>query len=63
MPSLSCFDCKTELKSKPEQLESGDWIANCPTCGVTNKLTPHATEPDQFSVSGMIINFRRDKKG
>jgi len=49
------------LKSEPKQLQSGDWIADCQTCGVTNKLTPHATEPDQFSVTGMIINFRRDK--
>ena len=62
MSNMSCFDCKTELQSKPEQTKSGDWIADCPTCGVTNKLTPHATEPDQFLVSGMIVNYRRDDK-
>jgi len=59
--NLSCFDCKAALKSEPELLQSGDWIVNCQTCGVINKLTPHATEPNQFWVTGMIINFRRDK--
>jgi len=58
---MLCFDCQSELKSQPEQTQSGDWTAKCQTCGVTNKLTPHATEPNQFLVSGMIINFRRDE--
>jgi len=48
------------LKSEPEQLRNGDWIAHCDTCGVTNKLTRDDALPDQFAVSGMIINFKRD---
>jgi len=54
------LDCKNALKSEPEQLQNGDWVAHCDTRGVTNKLTGDDALPDQFAVSGMIINFKRD---
>jgi len=60
LPDLLCFDCKTALKAEREQLQNGEWITHCKTCGVTNKLTRDDSLPDQFSVSGMIINFKRD---
>jgi len=60
VPPLPCFDCKNALRSEPEQLQNGDWIAHCDTCGVTNKLTRDDALPDKFLVSGMIINFKRD---
>ena len=59
---ISCFDCKKELKSEPKQLRSGEWVAQCDICGVTNKLTQHADAPDKFTVTGMILNYRREKK-
>ena len=58
--SPNVLDCKNALKSEPEQLQNGDWVAHCDTRGVTNKLTGDDALPDQFAVSGMIINFKRD---
>ena len=56
---MECYGCSQELKSKPEQLRSGQWVVQCLSCGLTNKLMQHA-EGNQFSVSGAMVVVKRD---
>ena len=56
---MECYGCSQELKAKPQQLGSGQWIAHCVSCGLTNKLTQHA-EGDRFFVSGAMVVVKRD---
>ena len=59
---MKCFGCDQSLDSTPQQLQSGQWVAECAACGITNKLEKHAEVPDQFSVSGAFISIQRDIK-
>jgi len=56
---MECYGCGQELKAKPEQLRSGQWVAHCVSCGLTNKLTQHA-DGDRFFVSGAMVVVKRD---
>jgi uncharacterized Zn finger protein len=56
---MECYGCSQELKAKPEQLRSGQWVAHCVSCGLTNKLTQHA-DGDRFFVSGAMVVVKRD---
>jgi len=49
--------------AQPEQLRSGQWVAHCVSCGLTNKLTQHA-DGDRFFVSGaMVVVARASSSG
>ena len=59
---MKCFGCNQSLDSTPQQMQTGQWVAQCPACGITNKLEKNADVPDRFSVSGAFISVQRDSK-
>jgi hypothetical protein len=60
--NMNCFGCNQSLDSTPQQLQSGQWVAQCAACGITNKLEKDAEVQDRFSVSGALISVQRDGK-
>ena len=59
---MNCFGCSQALGTKPKQLQSGQWVADCDACGITNKLVQDTDNPDRFSVSGALVSILRDGK-
>jgi hypothetical protein len=58
--AMNCFGCSQPVGTTPKQLHSGHWVADCATCGLTNKLLQDADHPQRFSVVGALIPVRRD---
>jgi uncharacterized Zn finger protein len=56
---MNCYGCSQELTAKPAQLRSGQWVAHCVSCGLTNKLAQHV-DGNGFSVSGAMVVVQRD---
>ena len=56
---MECYGCNQELTAKAEQLRSGQWITQCVSCGLINKLTQYA-DGNGFSVSGALVVVKRD---
>jgi len=53
------YGCNQELTAKAEQLRGGQWITQCVSCGLINKLTQYA-DGNGFSVSGALVVVKRD---
>ena len=56
---IACFYCSHALPDDLTQLETGIWIAECPTCGVVNTLTRAKADASTFVVSGGFLNMQK----
>jgi hypothetical protein len=60
--AMACFGCSQPVGTTPRQLRTGQWVAECEACGLTNKLLQDAEHPEKFSVSGALIPIQRDEQ-
>jgi len=56
---MECYGCSQELTANAEQLRSGQWITQCISCGLINKLTKYP-DGNGFFVSGAMVVVKRD---
>ena len=58
--AMDCFGCSQPVGTAPKQLQSGQWVAECAACGLTNKLFQDAENPERFFVAGALIPIQRE---